>query len=192
MKKTKKLSIQNICSTLILIVFATLIFSFAPIPKLANHSLADHAHQYQITISKEPTCTEKGQKLFQCSCGHSYTEDLQPLGHNTNKIKQIEPSCDKEGQVIYQCARCHKETIEPIPAKVHHPGRWRETIKPGFFKTGKSVVQCDLCHKQLQAKTLHPACPFPPVVFFIISFGILFGILAICGIIISIKKKQKK
>ena len=166
-----------------LFLFAALLLLCVPILTLAAHT-----HQYQITITKEPTCTEKGQKLFQCDCGQSYTEDLQPLGHDTNKVKQIEPSCNKEGQVIYQCSRCKKETIEPIPAKIHHPGKWTQTIKPGLFKSGKSVVQCELCHKQLQSKILKPTSPIPLTGVLGITAGC---VVCISFILISFLKKHK-
>ena len=35
------------------------------IPKLEE----EHKHQYTETITKEPTCTEKGIKTYVCTCG---------------------------------------------------------------------------------------------------------------------------
>lgn len=182
MKKNKIITSQVLhLSILMLAVF--LLFG-SPL-----QTFAAHTHQYQITILKEPTCTEKGQKLFQCECGYSYTKEIQPLGHDTNKVKQIEPSCEKEGQVIYQCSRCQKETIEPIPAKVHHPGKWTQTSKPKLFQSGKSVIQCELCHKQLQSKILKPTCPVPlPGVLGIIALMIAL----VCPILFIFRKKRKK
>ena len=34
------------------------------------------------TVTKQPNCTENGDKLFKCACGYSYSEDIPALGHN--------------------------------------------------------------------------------------------------------------
>lgn len=43
---------------------------------------ANHTHSYAEAVTKEPTCTEKGEKTFTCACGESYTEVLNELGHD--------------------------------------------------------------------------------------------------------------
>ena len=46
----------------------------------------EHTHVYDAgTVTKEPTCTEKGVKTFTCSCGDSYTEEIPALGHDWNE-----------------------------------------------------------------------------------------------------------
>ena len=34
----------------------------------------EHEHKYEVTVTKEPTCTEEGIKTYACSCGEEYTE----------------------------------------------------------------------------------------------------------------------
>lgn len=41
-----------------------------------------HDHSYTATVTKQPTCTEAGVRTYTCSCSHSYTEPIAPLGHN--------------------------------------------------------------------------------------------------------------
>lgn len=41
-----------------------------------------HEHVYVETITKQPTCTEEGEKTFTCECGDSYTEKIPATGHN--------------------------------------------------------------------------------------------------------------
>lgn len=48
--------------------------------KLETH--VTHKHNYVTTITKEPTCTETGEKTFTCDCGDSYTEEIPAKGHN--------------------------------------------------------------------------------------------------------------
>ena len=39
-----------------------------------------HVHDYKVT-STQPNCTEKGINTYTCDCGHSYTEEVDALGH---------------------------------------------------------------------------------------------------------------
>ena len=53
------------------------------------------------TITKEPTCTEPGEKIHHCTdedCNESYTETIKATGHqHTRLINQKEASCEEEG-----------------------------------------------------------------------------------------------
>lgn len=47
-----------------------------------SSSSGDHSHSYTSTVTKEPTCTEKGEKTFTCTRdGSTYTEEIPALGH---------------------------------------------------------------------------------------------------------------
>lgn len=48
--------------------------------KLETH--VTHKHNYVATITKEPTCTETGEKTYTCDCGDSYTEEIPAKGHH--------------------------------------------------------------------------------------------------------------
>ena len=41
-----------------------------------------HIHNYVGEVTKEPTCTEKGEKTYTCDCGDSYTEEIPAKGHH--------------------------------------------------------------------------------------------------------------
>lgn len=44
---------------------------------------AEHTHTYTSSVTKEPTCTEKGEKTYTCVDGDdSYTEEVAALGHD--------------------------------------------------------------------------------------------------------------
>ena len=47
------------------------------IPKLPS----THVHKYEETIIKKASCTEEGEKAFECSCGDKYTEIVNATGH---------------------------------------------------------------------------------------------------------------
>ena len=99
----------------------------------------DHKHSYTETITKEPTCTEAGEKTYTCDCGDSYTEEIPAKGHHfedgectdcgekdpdyhkhsyTETITK-EPTCTEAGEKTYTCD-CGDSYTEEIPAKGHH------------------------------------------------------------------------
>ena len=47
------------------------------IPKLPQ----THKHSYEEYVTKKASCTEKGEKTFECSCGDIYTEIIEAKGH---------------------------------------------------------------------------------------------------------------
>ena len=47
-----------------------------------SSSSGGHSHSYTSTVTKEPTCTEKGVRTYTCSYDSStYTEEIPALGH---------------------------------------------------------------------------------------------------------------
>ena len=55
-------------------------------------------HQYSVETTKEPTCTEDGEKQFTCTvCGHSTTQTVTALGHDEKKIEGKDPTCTEDG-----------------------------------------------------------------------------------------------
>lgn len=100
--------------------------------KLETH--VTHKHNYVETITKEPTCTETGEKTYTCDCGDSYTEEIPATGHHygdddkctgcgelnpdhkhsyTETITK-EPTTTEEGEKTYIC-RCGDTYTEAIP-----------------------------------------------------------------------------
>lgn len=54
-----------------------------------------HSHQYTETITRQPSCSEVGEKTLICSCGDSKTETVSPTGnHNWEAVYQtvVHPS----------------------------------------------------------------------------------------------------
>lgn len=107
--------------------------------KLETHS--SHTHNYIESITKNPTCTEDGERIYTCDCGDSYTETIPATGHHyvdgecehcgekdpdahthsyTEKITK-EPTCTEEGEKTYTC-ECGDSYTEVILATGHHYG----------------------------------------------------------------------
>ncbi len=97
----------------------------------------------KAVVTKEPTCTEKGEKTFTCSkCGETKVEEIDALGHKLDKVDRVEATKDKEGNIeYYKCSVCGKlfkdkdgkqeiqlkDTIIPIPTPTPVP---TATAKP--------------------------------------------------------------
>ena len=85
-------------------------------------------HQWgEGSVTKEPTCTEKGIRTFTCSvCGAIRTEDIAVLDHTVEDIPGTDPSCTDTGLTAGQkCSVCG-ENLKPqetIPA-LGHTGDW--------------------------------------------------------------------
>lgn len=72
-------------------------------------------HDWQLTDSKEPTCTEDGFETYTCSkCGDSYTNTLKATGHKPGEpVKEnvVPSTCTEKGSydnVVY-CSVCGEE-----------------------------------------------------------------------------------
>lgn len=81
------------------------------------------AHVYTETVKTEATCTEGAVVLYKCSCGYSYEETTNALGHDLHTVEAKAPSCEEDGYGEYQkCSRCD----------------YKEGYKV-FLKTGKHI-----------------------------------------------------
>lgn len=78
-----------------------------------------HEHQYTETVTKEPTCTEEGEKTYTCDCGDSYTEKIPATGHSYTETVTKEPTCTEQGEKTYTCENCGDSHTEKIPATGH-------------------------------------------------------------------------
>ena len=107
--------------------------------RLESHTA--HVHDYKEEITKEPTCTEAGEKTYTCDCGDSYTEEIPAKGHHFEDgictdcgekdpdyhkhdyVEEItkEPTCTEEGEKTYTC-ECGDSYTEKIPMTEHHYG----------------------------------------------------------------------
>lgn len=85
-----------------------------------------HTHEYEKTVTDEPTCTAGGSALYTCSCGDSYTEELDELGHDMQKSAEVPANCSQYGYITYKCTRCPKKTNESLKPIGHI---WGEEVE---------------------------------------------------------------
>lgn len=136
-----------------------------------NRDIIEHEHTWTEVITKHPTCTEKGEKKFICSCGKEKRESIPALGHK-KAYKVIPPTCKDEGYTIVYCAHCGetiKDKTDIKPALGHDYGDWTITKQPTTTTIGKKTRVCKRCgYKQyydipkLKSATQTPAAKIIP------------------------------
>ncbi len=77
-----------------------------------------HEHSHTSSVTKAPTCTEQGTKIFTCSCGDSYTETIPSTGHSHNKVVTA-PTCTAKGYTTYSCSCGDSYVADYVNAKGH-------------------------------------------------------------------------
>ena len=96
-------------------------------------------------ITKQPTCTETGIKLYTCTCGNTKEETIKATGHKEGQWETTkQATCTEDGLKIKKCTVC-KETIETeVLTKFGHD--YKETIiAPTCTKDGYTKHVCNRC-----------------------------------------------
>ncbi len=95
------------------------------IPALGKPEEPGHKHTYESTVKKKPTCIEPGVKIFICSCGEKYTEEISALNHRYME-KCIPATMKADGKLQQICGICSdikSETVIESPRKI----TWSQT-----------------------------------------------------------------
>ena len=76
-------------------------------------------HEYDNgVITKEPTCTEEGEKTFTCSlCEETKTESVAKKSHTYKDEITKEPTFEEEGEKTFTCENCGDSYTESIPVR---------------------------------------------------------------------------
>ncbi len=76
-------------------------------------------HEYDNgVITKEPTCTEEGEKTFTCSlCEETKIESVVKKPHTYKEEITKEPTFEEEGERTFTCKDCDDSYTESIPVR---------------------------------------------------------------------------
>lgn len=76
-------------------------------------------HEYDDgVVTKEPTCTEEGEKTFTCSlCEETRTESVPKTEHTYKEEVTKEPTFEEEGEKTFTCEVCGDQYTESIPVR---------------------------------------------------------------------------
>jgi hypothetical protein len=99
-------------------------------------------------ISKQPTCTAKGEKRIVCKdCGEVLgTETIPALGHDFGEYEVTkEPTCTEKGEETSKCSRCDEKKTREIVALGHDFGEFEVTKEPTCTEKGEKTGYCTRC-----------------------------------------------
>ena len=66
-----------------------------------------HDHVYNIVETIAPKCKQKGEKIFECECGDSYSESIDATGHDWNEwVTLVESTFTTKGTATRECKNC--------------------------------------------------------------------------------------
>lgn len=107
----------------------------------------EHTHVWNDGImTKEPTCTEAGEKTYTCTCGDTKTEPIKALGHDLKETVITEPTCGTAGSKEITCSRCDFKEVTEIPATGNHAyGDWVIVKEATCTEEGLRTQTCANC-----------------------------------------------
>lgn len=101
-------------------------------------------HSYTSKVTKEATCTEKGERTYTCTVeGHndSYTEEIPALGHKAGDVEITPATCLAEGSAVVECTVCnavlHNKTLAKLP---HTFNDTHKKVVPATCQTTGSIT----------------------------------------------------
>ena len=119
-------------------------------------------HNYVQTITKQPTCTEKGLADLRCAtCKTVKTNvEIPALDHNFVTSKTVPATCEAAGYTEYKCTRCTAtKTVTNDEALSHN---WVQTGTTAATCTadGHTDYKCTRCNKTKQDTITSPGHDF--------------------------------
>ena len=122
----------------------------------STEASTEHRHSYTATVTKQPTCTEAGEKTYTCSCGHQYKDVISKTGHTAGvwEVKE-NATCKKEGTEVKKCTSCGKEMESRAIAKTGHTSSdWVVTKEATETAEGTKVKTCTTCGTTLETASI--------------------------------------
>lgn len=128
--------------------------STAEIPTEINLKDAVEKHNWDSgAVTKLPTCTEKGERLYTCTgCGATRTEEIPANGHSMSEIiLRTAPTCTQDGYASSKCQRpgCTYEITEKRYARGH---AWETEFtvdkEPTCTVDGEKSHHCSHCDER--------------------------------------------
>lgn len=106
------------------------------------------------TVEKEPTCVEKGERVYTCfRCNKTKSEKIEAVGHkwNDKETTDLKATCTTSGRKSIHCSVCDEiqdDSQQIIPALGHN---WSEGVvekKATCTENGMQVVTCLRCGEE--------------------------------------------
>lgn len=113
-------------------------------------------HDYELTSTRNATCTSDGGKLFDCTrCTSSYSEKINRLGHDLYIASTTDATCTTMGLILQKCSRCSHTLSQSIKPLGHEEVYTVQT--PTCTEGGYTTVTCTRCEYAGQVNPTEPA-----------------------------------
>jgi ribosomal protein S19 len=135
-------------------------------------ALGHELGEYEIT--KEPTCSAKGEKTAKCSrCSYTKTADVAKIAHTEVSVEAVAPTCTKQGKTEGEkCSVCNATITaqESVEALGHELGEYEITKEPTCSAKGEKTAKCSRCsytktadvakiaHTEVSIEAVAPTC----------------------------------
>lgn len=118
----------------------------------------NHKHSYSAKVTKAPTCTATGVRTYTCSCGASYTEQIEKTAHKVVTDSAVAATCTMAGKTEgSHCSVCGAVIKQQavIPQKEHNYQESSiEKASPG--KNGAVIRKCSSCGNSISTTIYAP------------------------------------
>ena len=117
-------------------------------------------HKIKATRVSEPTCTEPGCIVYECTVPgcqmEAYDEEIPALGHDYDNGKiTTNATCTDEGEMTFTCKRCSHEEYKSISRLAHvSDGKYVTEYEPTCTEDGMAYTHCKTCGKNMMCKVL--------------------------------------
>lgn len=122
-----------------------------------------HQHTYETYVSREPTCTAPGERVYACVEGDSFIKsEIPPKNHPSRGSRVIEGDCGTPGTEQVICNLCNAVIMENEIIHDHKWSKWYMSIMPTNASGGTRERVCQKCGK-VETKALSTSnIPSPP------------------------------
>ena len=115
-----------------------------------------HTHSYTSIVIREATCSIEGVKTYTCTCGDSYTEDIEKTSHVVGEWRVTKnATCKETGTKVKECTTCGTQIETADVEKVDHtPSDWTVTKAATCSTNGTQVKTCIVCGVETASETI--------------------------------------
>ena len=104
-----------------------------------------HTHEYYSEITKQPTCSEKGERTYKCDiCGDIYTEDIAKTEHDYEDTV-VKPTCTERGYTEHICKACADSYKDDYTPALGHDYISLITKQVACETDGEKTFTCTRC-----------------------------------------------
>ena len=102
-------------------------------------------HEYAVTVTVAPKCTEGGELTYTCSyCGTQGAMNVPMLGHRYETLSEKAPTCTAAGKRTERCTVCKEKRTVALPAKGH--AYLQTSLKEATCtEKGEESLVCSVC-----------------------------------------------